>query len=301
MNKFKWAISSFGGVIFLVLVWSGSTWFMEYRRAQLIDRQATAIGVSLDEKLVDEKCGGLGGTELALCVVSAFERDRADVRQQQDLKAQQDMASWALVLLGISSLSLAASFGGLWALVWTFLETRKINRADGRAYVLGTKFVVSKIWVSDDDSHYQLEIEVEFLNSGSTPAFDVTILGRPGWNTLENMQSWEPNSTPTSRGVLGPGQSWHQNRRIELNFSDETVQFNIDMNATVWTRGVVQYRDVYDHWWEHCFMYKLKDPTVLLNSRISRPEGKTYLDIGLTVHDEMNSLRRIPPPTTEIT
>ena len=269
--------------------------FQNYRAKQISQRLTLDQSWVLVSEVQLEECAELEVREEVRCIISSALVSRKKEMAEYDLIAQQDMASWALVVLMLSTLSLLVSMGGLLALICTFRETRRLNEIE-RAYLIGEKFIVAKIWDAEDPSFYQLDVGFEVRNSGSTPAFDMTIVSRLGWNTLDKMLDWAPNSSPTSRGILGPGQLIHQSRPLPVNFQDWSVADNIENGATVWARGVVRYRDIYDQWWEHTFMWKVKDPEKLLNSRVAQPDDKKFLEFGLTVYETLNDLRKIKAP-----
>ena len=84
-----------------------------------------------------------------------------------------------------------------------------------------------------------------------------------------------------------------QSRRLEINFEDWMINDNIEEGATIWIRGVVQYRDVYDQRWEHTFAWRLVNPELLRNSDVSKPEDKKFLDFGMSLHESLNDLKRV--------
>lgn len=152
---------------------------------------------------------------------------------------------------------------------------------------------VSKIYDPLDRNNYQLYISYDIMNTGKTPALDLTTVARMGWSSEEQLREWHPNP-PTSRGVLGPQQKVQQKRTIPVVFSDTHVRSNIDAGTTIWARGVVEYRDVFGQAWRHAFMWHLKDPNCLLNSEDPIEDSpSSYRDYSMTVHYELNTLEKI--------
>ena len=89
---------------------------------------------------------------------------RAEIRSQNDLIAQQDMAVWAFGVFLVTTLGLFFSAGGVAALVWTFRETRKMTQAQDRAYLR-----IEQGHLQHDPT-YGLSYSLQIHNSGNTPA-----------------------------------------------------------------------------------------------------------------------------------
>jgi len=267
-----------------------------YRMDQLASRSVDSMERMAHQEQLARSCQNLPAIETIVCAIKYLNENRAEARGQLDLVAQQDMAFWALLLLLLTGLGLFLSAGGVVALVWTFWETRLQTRLESCPYLITHKCLVSKIWDRKDPNFYQLAIEFEVNNCGNTPALDVTILSRMGWSTSNEILKWNPQSEPTSRGLIGPGQAMQQSRRFELNFEDWAIEDKIQNQATVWVRGIVRYRDIYNQWWEHSFAWLLRKPDTLLNSRVSKPKDKEYLEYGMSIHETLNDLKRIPKP-----
>ena len=270
--------------------------FQNYRSYQGDQRLTDSQSWVLLDEVEIEKCAQLELHAQVQCIVHSAPVSREKQLEEYDLAAQQDMAWWALFALGLGLFSLFLSFGSFVVLVWTLRETRRLNEVEARAYVIGEKFTVVKIWNEEDPEYYQLQVEFEVRNSGSTPAFDMTIVSSLGWNPIDRMLDWSPNSPPSSRSTIGPGQHVGQSVKIQANYQDWTVEDNIKNGATIWARGVVRYRDIYDQWWEYTFMWKLKSPERILNAQTPKSEDEKFIEFGLTVHESLNNLKKIIAP-----
>lgn len=224
----------------------------------------------------------------------------ADQKHKQDsenayrLWWDDTFAQYIMAITGIGAL--IASTASLGLVVWTFRETRKLTRTESRAYVVTEMAAVTRI-VAPNATDFQIHCAFDIANRGQTPAFDVTIIGIFGWFTEEEATLWTPRSAPTSRGVIGPGTTRTTNKRLEnlpladMNFTSINVAVRKRKGETIWARGIIQYRDAHDDWWEHSFWFQLKDPMRLCDEGV----GKT-VDFAMTTYGEGNDLRKIKSP-----
>lgn len=267
--------------------------FLIYREAQVLEQSHKPDFNTELASAIQANCSDEENSSFWACVLLQTTQQVGEQQTAAQLVAQQDSAAWSLgiLLLGIPSLLFSAL--GLWALVWTFLRTRRLSEDQSRAYVMVRNFNVSKIYDPADRSRYQLVISFEAINCGDTPALDLTTVSRMGWSTEEKINEWAP-STPTSRGVIGPGQLVTQSNRLNTVFFDTAVQSNIDQGTTIWARGVVEYQDVFGQRWRHSFKWFLKDPDNLLNINdpVAERDDK-FRDFGMTVHNDSNCLEKV--------
>jgi hypothetical protein len=140
-------------------------------------------------------------------------------RECQDLQAQKDMAKWARLMYFVTASGIVVSgFVAVFVLL-TFRQTKRTADAARdavgvasdsaekqlRAYI--NVVSAAAVWNKDeppDCTVLPVRVQVNFKNSGNTPAHDVS-----SWMIVRNMWVNEPEFThaieTTSRGVQGPG------------------------------------------------------------------------------------------------
>lgn len=106
------------------------------------------------------------------CVDKEVEAAQAEKREQYDLRAQQEMAQYALGVLAISVLGFVVSSAGLVALFYTFNEQRKLSRSQARAYLelIGARVTRLPGWRAS-------YLRIGIRNTGQTPASNIRIVG----------------------------------------------------------------------------------------------------------------------------
>jgi len=150
-----------------------SHWYREYQeQTQHYKKESADKIAGLCEHVVP------ANPALRDCLLKGIEAYQQDDTSKQDLKAQQDMAYWALWLLIVSAVGLVVSVGGLWTLLHSLKQTRiairdtrELGEAQMRAYVS---------LVEDEKQSFMgprrmtagivPEVKFKFTNSGSTPA-----------------------------------------------------------------------------------------------------------------------------------
>lgn len=177
--------------------------FVPYRLDHQSERRdASQAEKNISEEDVERWCGGLLATERLTCAAQQGEAEAAKKRSQYDLKAQQEMAEWALLVVVASVISLFVSIGGLGALVWTFREQRKLTESQSRAYI---EVITGRTSITE----YGWSIEVTVMNTGQTPAFDVKMSANARFFARSNTQN-KPDKAKiiygvgSERGEIGP-------------------------------------------------------------------------------------------------
>lgn len=219
------------------------------------------------------------------------ELGREEWRQEADLKAQRDMAMWALWMSVMSGVGVLVGGAGLYFLKRTFDETRRIGNAQLIPYLTVSGASIKRIMAYEGASHFQLHCSVEFSNSGQTPAMNVTNVGMIGWRTEKDVLGWCPSSEPSARTVVGPSDKYEINKRLHTKLNDiETATLELS-EKSVWARGTLVYQDFTEQWWELSYLYRFKEPTRFLEEG----RGKT-MTFGMTPYLIGNSLKKINPP-----
>jgi hypothetical protein len=146
-------------------------------------------------------------------------------REKEDLEAQQEMALWAKAMFFATLISAVVSVGATVLLYLTLKQSRRATFAALRAAVAGRQSVrvanqsaekqlrayiniidAAASWKEEppDVTMKIVRVQVNFRNSGSTPAHNVT-----SWMVARNMWVSAPDFTAeietTSMGVQGPG------------------------------------------------------------------------------------------------
>ena len=289
MSRRNWIIVSGASAATILYAVCAASWFANYHlsHAHLRD-DASAEYQDTAASAIEHRCGLgplLWDAECASKITQAAQREK---REKTNLQAQQDMAE-IVALLGLPGLIISGF--GLWALVWTFRETRKLTAIQSRAYVLTEMHSVTRIPSVDNDGMFQIHVSVEIANSGQTPAFDVAVSATIGWFELKEVDDWQPKAPLVGRGVIGPGKSRSINQHIEVNYSNEDIARHADLERTLYARGVVQYRDFEDQWWEHTFYHRLKEPMRIANEGVGKK-----VDFAMTPLTSYNGLRKIGKP-----
>lgn len=120
-------------LILAVVASAGTLWV--YRQGQTEQRQEAA---SYSSEIADQQsydpCARLSGFVDGLnCVFREVKGSRENQRAEYDLKAQQDMAAWALALLIVSALGLMVTTVGVVYVAMTFRETRRMVEEASRS------------------------------------------------------------------------------------------------------------------------------------------------------------------------
>ena len=117
---------------------------------------------------IGRTCAGLDGTAQTKCIVRVVEATNEHNRSESDLKAQRNMAKWALLMLVATvAMAITTAFGVYY--VWRTLNiTREIGEKQVRANVAYSTYEVI------DMSHTSYEadtgIRLVFKNFGASPA-----------------------------------------------------------------------------------------------------------------------------------
>ncbi len=99
--------------------------------------------------------------------------EQSETMALADLKAQQDMAAWAMAMTFTGIATFITSLGSVVALVWTFREQRKLTQNESRAYLEVMKGI---FWIdgeSEEGQHFQIRVHIK--NNGETPATDIRV------------------------------------------------------------------------------------------------------------------------------
>lgn len=173
----RW-ITRAGIAIFAVLTVAYITWavsfFSDYKQAHEDQRQEIA---SKDQQSAEEnmdwRCNVLAAFFGAECQPKDQQAKQADPYAQADLRAQQNMAEWALIVALVSVPGLIVSSLGLWALYWTFAQTREIAKSQQRAFLYA--------FALEMDPPHQINGSIDFnlgiTNVGETHAVNVEAEG----------------------------------------------------------------------------------------------------------------------------
>lgn len=148
---------------------------------------------------MDRRCNILAAFFGAECQVKDGRPEEADEHAQADLRAQQDMAEWALIVALVSIPGVIVSSLGLWALYWTFAQTREIAKSQERAVLYA--FALEMDAPDEMNGHVYLKLGVR--NVGETHAlkvhFEGTLTMDPG--ATEGNESGIIQSTEVKSGV----------------------------------------------------------------------------------------------------
>jgi hypothetical protein len=182
------------GAIILALALVGSTWlFLVYEREQFRAHQDTEPDNSKPaSQQAKDACRELTRLpEYEKCLAEYAKAERVEQREQHDLKAQQDMAGWALAMLlasltiGVASLVVATLVA--WYVRNTLRETRRtaaagitsarvsnkavLHAQDTAKRQLRAYLLVESAIVTFDKNKEWVEYFIQLRNFGQTPAY----------------------------------------------------------------------------------------------------------------------------------
>lgn len=259
-------------VVFLI-----PTYFVSQQisKQNVYQEYATQKAYSDARNKFEQNCTSLSVIkDIATCFENQIQEAREPQRAEEDLKAQKQMAKWALALLVVSSLlgffSLVAAVAGV-GFVWaTLRETRRIGEAQVRAYLGVAEIVLIKPKVGDF-----LKVDISLKNSGQSPAYavrawctvttDPDILGKKGRAEETHFGHIESDG---ERQFPKNGQS--QYRVTEKWFSV------LSEGHPVYAFGEIHYVDAFNRPWTTEFRFrhsvKVNDGLAML----ATPEGNRF-------------------------
>jgi hypothetical protein len=230
------------------------------------------------------------------------EPNRHEWREEQDLKAQRDMATWAFWMLFVTAIGVAFVARTLRAALDANKGFALASQQQLTAYVLGENPQILQVFTPKDQTKYRLQFQMKLKNTGQTPAFDVFNICRVIWDTEAAFANWVVEAEPTSRAVIGPGSEMFAvevlkgKDKEEIAFTNELVQELIQRGATVWLKGHLLYRDINGRLWRHDYSWRLLDPKLLLANPVAENGKWKRREIGLYANATGNDLRIIEDP-----
>ncbi|MCK5644552.1 MAG: hypothetical protein KAJ19_27385, partial [Gammaproteobacteria bacterium] len=188
------------------------------------------------------------------------------------MKAQQDMAYWAMILTMISAAGIIISAIAVWAVFLSLSQTRtaisdtkKIGQAQVRAYLSFTLEKSKGDMTIGFDNPEGATVEFTIVNSGLSPARTVRYLA--AINIMEHPIGHNNDLVWASEGQILPGGSMHQGQEWGCSasgtkvFDTQTVAdaFAPNSETRIYLFGVIEYTDVFDKPQKTRFCYYL-DP-----------------------------------------
>jgi hypothetical protein len=221
-----------------------------------------------------------------------------DERAERDLHAQEDMAKWAFWMLVAAAIQTAVGAIGIYyvkhtldasraanaATLMSINQDRDIGHAQMRAYLSPEPSPLFTELVSGPDLIFSLKI----LNSGQTPAYDVSFANIlqtapkvfPGWEQLGLHQV--PAEGQRQKTRIAAGQSISSYGAISL--TKEQLQVVLDGSFAIYVACWLWYRDVFKNTHEERILWRmtpiterLADGTIVVRFGMSVvPEFSTY-------------------------
>lgn len=185
------------------------------------------------------------------------ERQRLSV-SMYDLKAQQEMAEWSYALFWLGFVSLVASIAGIGFVLMNLLAlneqnlmARRFGEAQTRPYLtIGTPASLHQTGNSNGQVNQRVfEIELDLINSGSTPAVDVQVFFAFYFMTeFHNFARPDEPMAEFSRLDLAPLAANRSSQvSTRFNVSNETLGITPETreaNCEIAIAVLVLYRDV---------------------------------------------------------
>lgn len=190
----------------LFLLWSFFIWELSENNTQYnkyADHYASEYAENAQKDL-REACPSGDIRDLAECISRYLEAQRDDYRDEQDLKAQQKMADWALGMLIGSALTLAATGIGAY-FVWLSLRITRVAISDDRE--IGEAQVRAYITAGPESLIVNEYAPIAFnpirvLNNGTSPARKVIVFSEMFVGPLHYPSSLQPRRSHPSIGLL---------------------------------------------------------------------------------------------------
>ncbi len=201
------------------------------------------------------------------CVSEIVDARQAEQRNEYDLKAQQEMAEWAFAVFLTTFFGLFISGGGLWALVWTFREQRRLTQNASRASLQVERIVIHP------SSQGCFWIFFEVRNHGDTSAFDIYAKGElhfsPGINDIGGALDAEARETFVSRELEQIPRGENGELRYLSEDAESFLKLPVDAGRNpyigtehsappeIFIKGVVAFTDIFEQKRELRFHLKM--------------------------------------------
>jgi hypothetical protein len=243
------------------LVWFSWEGFSAYKQSHANERdsasqhyaEATQEGVNSCSAVMDES----GVFNWLTCLAETVSAEGSVKQAEYDLKAQQDMAAWALGMLIVTIWLTIITLGGVIFVAWTFRDAREIGRKEIRAY-LGVESASYKIpedgaWKPNDG----IKAEVIFKNYGASPARKVQFHWRAktiGVDLQANIADEMRIASVPDGGSFTLGSNAAFSKSIDNVISADEYASLISADAHTFFFGRLDYQDVFggEHSTEFC-------------------------------------------------
>lgn len=164
------AFASLGALLIVVAFFVGQDWAVTRQAVEAVDR-LTDRQQAYAEDLASRECANLSGKALTDCATEAVTRSREYGISEQDLAAQERMASYAGWALILSSVGSAVAGLGIIFVARTLTATENGHKDSNRAYIQVEEAELK--WGSEDAERVQITLTAQ--NTGETPAIYFTV------------------------------------------------------------------------------------------------------------------------------
>lgn len=174
------------------------------------------------------------------------ENSQCETSDELDLIAQYVMAHWAKISAGLAML-------GVFGLLWTLRETRRIGQAQARAYVSCPS---GKFSFANND-HTALSVEIGVHNSGSSPArdfqFEATIIVEHASEAGRVVVGTYPFAEVLKIYDVGGGETQPKRAALSGGAINNWIRALRALNAEIGVYGQFEYFDVFGRRWPKRF------------------------------------------------
>jgi hypothetical protein len=220
-----------------------------------------------------------------------------DERAERDLKAQEDMAKWALWMLVAAAIQTVVGAIGIYyvkhtldasraanaATLMSIDQDRDIGHAQMRAYLSPEPSPLFRELVSGSDHLFELKI----LNSGETPAYDVSYANIlqtapvvfPGWEQLGLHQVPAEGQRQKTRIVADQSISSYG----VISLTEEQLQVVLVGSFAIYVACWLWYRDVFEKLHEERILWRMAPITERL------ADGSISVRVGMSVVPEFST------------
>lgn len=168
------ALAAASALVVGMTLWAISFTYGE-RNEYRSERDAATPSLAEQSAAVESCLNHSDSDELAACIRDSNDSIVRIRSTYADLHAQQDMAAYAHGLLWLTALASITGGFGLVALIWTFVEQRKLTQNQSRAYLEIRKATLVFEGIDINTNAHFYSVRVHVRNYGHTPALNVRL------------------------------------------------------------------------------------------------------------------------------
>lgn len=244
------AALALGAIVALIAGYVAWSWGLTSWQRVDADRSAYQRA-GYAEEYIERTCVMVDRVALIKCIQEAVESAREDQRSGYDLKAQENMASWAWWLLMTSVATVFVAGVGIYYVRATLVETRRAVHKELRAYIsftpIHTDFasvkVIGQQYSRLFDGKITIFMRSALKNTGQTPATDVRVglecYTCDTWPEFDADAIYHVNAA-TFVGSIGPNSTDEADLTAEVKVDGDRIASG---QQNIIFAGVMEYKD----------------------------------------------------------